>query len=105
MRKNRDQLKALKRAYEECKTLWTKEEQKIIAKKLGLKEQQVYKWCWDQLQKRRVLENGEVQVTQSSSTQGDAPILKPRKDSCDDEFDEAIDSICEVCGINMQPLA
>jgi hypothetical protein len=38
MRKNREQLKALKCAYEQCTCLWTKEEQKMIAHKLGLKE-------------------------------------------------------------------
>ncbi len=31
----------------------TKEQQKELAKKLGLKEQQVYKWWWDQQKKRQ----------------------------------------------------
>jgi len=39
VRKNRDQLKALKRAYEECEGKWTKDDQKEIAYKLCLSEQ------------------------------------------------------------------
>jgi transposase-like protein len=53
MRKNWDQLKALKRAYQECHGSWTRDYQVYIAHQLGLTEQQVYKWSWDQLQKRR----------------------------------------------------
>lgn len=93
MRKNREQLKALKRLYEQSESLWTKEEQMMIARQLGLKEQQVYKWCWDQIQKRR-----------KSSDESDCqPINRGRKMSCDDEFEEAVDEICESLGIDMQP--
>jgi transposase-like protein len=53
MRKNLSQVKALNRAYQQCKGTWSREDQIAIAKKLGLTEQQVYKWSWDQLQKKR----------------------------------------------------
>jgi hypothetical protein len=55
MRKNSDQLKALKRAYQQCQGTWTRDYQVYIAHQLGLSEQQVYKWSWDQLQKRRTV--------------------------------------------------
>jgi len=55
MRKNSDQLKALKRAYQQCHGTWTRDYQDYIAHQLGLSEQQVYKWSWDQLQKRRTV--------------------------------------------------
>jgi hypothetical protein len=92
MRKNRDQLKSLKRAYEECNGTWTREEQTAIARKLGLKEQQVYKWSWDQLQKRREVAQG-VGIEVSSKND--------KKVRCCDEFDEAIDFICALLKIDV----
>lgn len=48
VRKNREQLKILMRAYEETDGgSWTKDDQKKLAHELGLSEQQVYKWSWD----------------------------------------------------------
>lgn len=108
MRKNRDQLKALKRAYQECQGTWTRDYQVYIAHQLGLTEQQVYKWSWDQLQKRRTVTSGR---TSSSDSQRETHHLcgtkteKRKTSSCTDEYDEAIDHICGVLGIDMNDRA
>ena len=49
-RKNNDQLSLLKKFYEENKT-WSKSQIKEISLKIGLKENKVYKWLWDQRNK------------------------------------------------------
>ena len=47
VRKNRDQIKALHVAFQQSNGNWSKDEQMILARQLGLNEQQVYKWSWD----------------------------------------------------------
>ena len=49
-RKNNDQLALLKKFYEENKS-WSKSQIKEISQKIGLKENKVYKWLWDQRNK------------------------------------------------------
>ena len=49
-RKNREQLKYLCLFYHENKH-WTKEQIKKISEEIGLKENKVYKWLWDQKNK------------------------------------------------------
>ena len=49
-RKNREQLKYLSLFYHENKH-WTKEQIKKISEEIGLKENKVYKWLWDQKNK------------------------------------------------------
>ena len=49
-RKNNDQITILKKFYDEHKH-WTKNQIKEISQKIGLKENKVYKWLWDQRNK------------------------------------------------------
>jgi len=100
MRKNSDQLKALKRAYQQCQGTWTRDYQVYIAHQLGLSEQQVYKWSWDQLQKKRTV---TTNVTSGCDSQPEYQLsrAKTEKISCNDEYDEAIEFICGVLGIDM----
>ena len=49
-RKNNDQLELLKKFYLEHK-YWSKSQIKEISAKIGLKENKVYKWLWDQRNK------------------------------------------------------
>jgi hypothetical protein len=49
-RKNNEQLSLLKQFYEENKS-WSKSQIKEISQKIGLKENKVYKWLWDQRNK------------------------------------------------------
>ena len=49
-RKNNDQLKLLKKFYNEHK-YWSKTQIKEISQNIGLKENKVYKWLWDQRNK------------------------------------------------------
>ena len=49
-RKNNEQLSLLKQFYEENKS-WSKNQIKEISQKIGLKENKVYKWLWDQRNK------------------------------------------------------
>ena len=49
-RKNNEQLSLLKKFYNEHK-YWSKNQIKDISKKIGLKENKVYKWLWDQRNK------------------------------------------------------
>ena len=49
-RKNNDQLAILKKFYNEHK-YWSKNQIKEISQKIGLKENKVYKWLWDQRNK------------------------------------------------------
>ena len=50
LRKNNDQLELLKKFYIENKN-WTKSQIKEVSAKIGLKENKVYKWLWDQRNK------------------------------------------------------
>ena len=50
LRKNNDQLELLKEFYLENKN-WTKSQIKEVSEKIGLKENKVYKWLWDQRNK------------------------------------------------------
>jgi len=49
-RKNNDQINLLKKFYNEHKH-WSKNQIKEISQKIGLKENKVYKWLWDQRNK------------------------------------------------------
>ena len=49
-RKNNDQIAILKKFYDEHKH-WTKSQIKEISQQIGLKENKVYKWLWDQRNK------------------------------------------------------
>ena len=49
-RKNNEQISMLKKFYDEHKH-WTKSQIKEISKQIGLKENKVYKWLWDQKNK------------------------------------------------------
>lgn len=49
-RKNNEQLSLLKKFYNEHK-YWSKSQIKEISRKIGLKENKVYKWLWDQRNK------------------------------------------------------
>ena len=49
-RKNNEQINLLKKFYDEHKH-WTKNQIKEISQKIGLKENKVYKWLWDQRNK------------------------------------------------------
>ena len=49
-RKNNEQISILKKFYNEHKH-WTKNQIKEISQKIGLKENKVYKWLWDQRNK------------------------------------------------------
>ena len=49
-RKNNDQINMLKKFYDEHKH-WSKNQIKEISQKIGLKENKVYKWLWDQRNK------------------------------------------------------
>ena len=50
MRKNGEQLELLSKFYNENKN-WTKEQIKKISETIGLKENKIYKWLWDQKNK------------------------------------------------------
>ncbi|MCQ2818930.1 MAG: homeobox domain-containing protein [archaeon] len=50
-RKNHDQLQVLDKFLKE-KTQWSKDEIKRISREIGLKETKVYKWLWDQRNKK-----------------------------------------------------
>ena len=50
LRKNRDQISLLSKFYLEHK-IWSKKEIKKISENIGLKENKIYKWLWDQRNK------------------------------------------------------
>ena len=66
VRKNRDQIKALQKAHDKCGRDWTKSELKKLAQQLGLSIQQVYKWSWDQVQKKK---KGDDQRSEAKTSQ------------------------------------
>ena len=50
LRKNNEQLELLSKFYSENKN-WSKEQIKEISERIGLKENKIYKWLWDQKNK------------------------------------------------------
>ena len=59
-RKNQNQLKSLINFYRQNKQ-WNKNQIKKISEEIGLKENKVYKWLWDQRNKE--LKNAKFIVT------------------------------------------
>ena len=78
-RKNNDQISLLKKFYNEHKH-WSKNQIKEISQKIGLKENKVYKWLWDQ-------RNKEIKATKFVVKKDMNKNLKD-KDEDDDEQDE-----------------
>ena len=52
-RKNREQIKLLENEYTKRQN-WDRDYIMMIAKKLGLRDCQVYKWHWDQVKKEEM---------------------------------------------------
>ena len=50
LRKNNEQLELLSKFYTENKN-WSKKQIKEISENIGLKENKIYKWLWDQKNK------------------------------------------------------
>ena len=50
LRKNNEQLELLSKFYNENKN-WSKEQIKEVSERIGLKENKIYKWLWDQKNK------------------------------------------------------
>ena len=65
LRKNNEQLSLLKTFYNEHK-YWSKNQIKDLSKKIGLKENKVYKWLWDQ-------RNKEIRATKFVVKKGNTP--------------------------------
>ena len=79
-RKNNDQITILKKFYDEHKH-WTKNQIKEISQKIGLKENKVYKWLWDQ-------RNKEIKATKFVVKKDMNKNLKDKDDDEQDEKDE-----------------
>ena len=80
-RKNNEQISLLKKFYNEHKH-WSKNQIKEISQKIGLKENKVYKWLWDQ-------RNKEIKATKFVVKKDMNKNLKDKDD--EDELDEKDD--------------
>lgn len=96
IRKSRDQRKILKRSFEESRGNWTREQQQELAAVLGLTEQQVYKWSWDQKKRlRRDLQLIQENNKNEDTVEGLASLLgldieaKARQLICEAQEDSA----------------
>ena len=79
-RKNNDQINLLKKFYDEHKH-WSKNQIKEISQKIGLKENKVYKWLWDQ-------RNKELKATKFVVKKDGNKNLVNKEENDDDEKDE-----------------
>jgi hypothetical protein len=79
-RKNNEQISLLKKFYDEHKH-WSKNQIKEISQKIGLKENKVYKWLWDQ-------RNKELKATKFVVKKDGNKNLVNKEENDDDEKDE-----------------